>query len=499
MLTLILKGSLQKIRKDIDDSAYLAEALEVRLDLCENISPLDLQEVLRKTRAKVILTLRMKHQGGGFEKDFKSRLKHLLLFSFINPSFIDLEHDTPIEDIRTVKSFFPSTQIILSYHDFEKSPLSLEGVFEGIKAKKIADIIKIAVYVKNSVEAMKVFSFARKKFLENEPLIMIPMGSYGQFVRILTKIHSRYFCYCSSDAETASLGQLCIKELFSTYFYTQKSKEATVYALLGNPVSKSPSHVTHNYLLKSLNKNCFYVKIELSKNELREFFSYVDPEVFKGFSITAPLKEEVLSLFHFQSKSVTIIGAANTLIWNKNYWHLKNTDKIGAIKALEEKTSLKKKSALILGSGGVAKALAAALNLRCKKLAIGGRDLEKTEDLARKFGAQPLSLIEARNQLSNFNLIVNATTVGIKEGESFIFEALEDAKKIIFETISCPRETAFVKLGVKGNHTVVFGERMFLHQAAYQWLYWLRLSPTKGLKILEKGYYCFLQKHKAGS
>ena len=485
MLTLVLYGTKQTIKNDLKSSYGKIEAVELRLDLSPQLNPLDVCELFRKYSFKIIYTLRMTHQGGLFSGSFEERLKKLESFFLKKPDFIDIEYDTPQSHITLIKKKYPSIQIILSYHDFEKLSPHLTLIFHELK-KKNSHIIKMAFKANSSLDALKMFTFARKLFLLGEPLIVIAMGEYGTFLRILTKLHSKFFCYCYLEKDVQKVGQISLKQLIDTYHYGKTSPSTSVLALIGSPVSQSISHITHNDLLEELGLDALYIKIDLVAEQLVDFFSLIDWSVFKGFSVTSPLKEEILSLKFKRSEKVIAIGSANTVYYDGKVV-LENTDAYGALKAIEEVADTDAICALILGTGGAARALGFALNQKSIPLTFMGRNSLKTEQIAKDFKGKGVSFSSRSFEHSPFQLIAQTTTVGMKTEESLLACESLPSDLILFEMITRPRETAFVKFGKKHGCKIIYGERMFLYQACLQFYYFFSIDLEVAKRILEKG------------
>ena len=283
------------------------------------------------------------------------------LLAALHPEYLDLEDEVPAEYISDIKSLHPRIKIILSHHDFEQTPFSLDEIYQGMKQKK-ADLYKMAFMAKNGCDSLRLLSWAGKV---QEPLIAISMGEYGQLGRIVGPLFDRPITYASVDDETASApGQLTVSVLNDRYHYKKLNPQSGLYGLIGFPVSGSVSDVTHNAVYDRFHLNAVYVKMPVQPQEIREFLEEARKLPFKGLSVTMPLKEVVIPCLDACDPMAKEIGAVNTLVFNEGKITGYNTDGMGALNAIENKMPVRGKRMVLLGAGGAAKAIAFEANRR---------------------------------------------------------------------------------------------------------------------------------------
>ena len=187
------------------------------------------------------------------------------------------------------------------------------------------------------------------------------------------------------------------------------------------------------------------------------------------------------------------IGAANTVTVREGRLSGANTDILAALEALKE-AAVRKWShgiygmrALVLGAGGVARAIAWGLKREAARVMIANRTFERGKALAEDLGVETVrwdSLIEARAQI-----VVNGTSVGMtpREGESPLDPGLIGKDMIVMDTVYTPRETKFLKDARARGAEVVDGVDMFVRQANHQFRIWTgRPMPTEVVKEYTK-------------
>ena len=127
------------------------------------------------------------------------------------------------------------------------------------------------------------------------------------------------------------------------------------FAVIGNPINQSLSPVLHKTIFNQMSINAFYDSLLIPPGEISLF---VNDCKLDGYNVTIPNKQVIIPLLPNLSEAAKIIGAVNCVKGSKGY----NTDWIGFIKALKRnKVDLCNKNCLILGAGGVARAVAYGL------------------------------------------------------------------------------------------------------------------------------------------
>jgi shikimate dehydrogenase len=186
----------------------------------------------------------------------------------------------------------------------------------------------------------------------------------------------------------------------------------------------------------------------------------------KGLNVTIPYKEQVMPLLDKVSKTAQIIGAVNTIVVSKKRTKGYNTDHYGFKRAIEPLLLPHHKKALILGTGGAAKAIAYAL----RKMRIEYDFVSRTvTDVI--YGYEDLT----ENIFNEYYIIINTTPLGtfpnINEYPPIDYSLFSD-RHIAFDLVYNPEETAFLKKAAKNGAVTKNGYDMLVHQAEKAWKVW---------------------------
>lgn len=449
--------------------------LENHKDIIELLSEGDIKETVKAffllkkvTKAKIILTLRPSFQGGTFFESEKKRCEIILkILSFFSPDYLDLETSLPNSFIFFIKRFYPHIEIILSYHNFSKESINLESLFLSMKRECIS-YYKIASVITNFEDLSFFINFLKRK----KNLIMVAIGEKWSWTRILLPFLGSSWSYCALKGRER-FGQISLEIINNEYKINRKFfNTPNVYALLGDieGINRSPGHIFHNNHFSNLENNSLYLKIPINKKELKSFILFSKKfSFFKGFSITRPLKKEIIFYLDQLSPEACKIGAVNTIkVFKQKIFKGYNTDGVGAFDYLEDiYGDLTSKSIAILGSGGASLAILYEGMRRGFKVSIFSRNKQQRQLIEKKFIL--LKTDDLKNFLSNnFDIIVNTLPPNID------IEFINPVSKNIVFDISCSSFclTSILQKALKNNSKIAYGYGMFIYQAIYQYNLW---------------------------
>jgi len=203
-------------------------------------------------------------------------------------------------------------------------------------------------------------------------------------------------------------------------------------------------------------------------------------EKIRGSGVTMPHKAKVIALLDSVDRAAKKIGAVNTIVNSGGKLRGYNTDCIGAKKAISERMNMKGKTALLIGTGGAASAIAYALHsLGVKKIFVADRKKKKAVSFCKKFNATPISLQHA--QSFHADLLINATPVGMKPDENGIILPPQSLCNFsaVMDVVISPINTRLMRTAAKMGRKTIPGYRMALYQAAAQFeLYTKKKAPV---------------------
>lgn len=266
--------------------------------------------------------------------------------------------------------------------------------------------------------------------------------------------------------------------------------------LIGNPVEHTMSPVIHNSLAAMMGHNLVYVPFHV-KSGLREAVEGAYALNILGMNVTVPYKSEVMDYLAGVDEKAKQIGAVNTLVRSEGGYIGYNTDMPGLYRAMkEEGIELQGADVLILGAGGVARAVALlAAEKGAKRLCILNRTIEKAkrileeikELLPRMSGTKIPELLalqlHAYEELQGEEWIgIQATSVGMFPNSDDVIIGAEGFYKKLkagYDLIFNPYETQFMKLTKAAGKPAYNGLKMLLYQGIIAYELWNDTQVTE--------------------
>ena len=249
------------------------------------------------------------------------------------------------------------------------------------------------------------------------------------------------------------------------------------YLVIGKPIEHSLSPELHNYWIKKNNIDAIYEKQELNRIDLKEFILKIKNKEINGANVTVPFKQEIIPYLDELSKEAINTRSVNTIYLSNNKVVGHNTDITGfelALKDIQFKVSGKK--IFILGAGGVVPSIIYALNkIKVSSISLSNRTKSKAENLKNLF--ENIEILEW-GKIPDFDIIINATSVGLKNKDEINLDFSEIEKgKLFYDVIYNPSETKFLKDGKKLENKAENGKKMFIYQAAAAFKIWHGIQP----------------------
>jgi shikimate dehydrogenase len=271
------------------------------------------------------------------------------------------------------------------------------------------------------------------------------------------------------------------------------SAKSKFIIIVGDPVSHSLSPAMHNaaYEKLAIDDQFVYLGANVKVANLKEVILAMKVmDNFYGLTCTIPHKVEVLKYLDWVDKKAKKIGAVNTVVKKNGLLCGYNTDWLGAVIPLEKITSLKGKKVLVLGAGGAARAIVYGLKEKEAVVYILNRTLEKAKNLAKEFKAKVLTFNQQK-EVSNFDIIINATSVGMEPlvNETPINPSFLKKNQIVFDIVYNPKETKLLKEAKKKGAKIIYGLEMLLYQGVAQFeIYTGKKAPIEVMRkvLMEK-------------
>ncbi len=249
--------------------------------------------------------------------------------------------------------------------------------------------------------------------------------------------------------------------------------------------SKSP--VMHTKVLKALGIDGVYVPFHVEQKHLREAVRAVRALNIAGANVTVPYKETVVPHLDGLSEIATAVGAVNTIVRYAEALTGHNTDAGGFMDALASKAcTVAGKKIVVVGSGGAARSILYALKkLQAGEIVLCGRDREKTERMAARFGVEPALLDSLRDPSLQPQVVVNVSSVSspseAPELASLVSSRRFDACELVMDVNYGRTENLWRDLARSAGGDFMDGLPMLAFQARRSFVLWTGLEPDASL------------------
>jgi shikimate dehydrogenase len=254
------------------------------------------------------------------------------------------------------------------------------------------------------------------------------------------------------------------------------------FGIIGNPVKHSLSPLLHNYWFKKYDIEASYSIIEDAEDNLADIVKKIKDKSLIGVNVTLPFKQKIIIHADKIINDAETTGSVNTLLLDNSGAVVgENTDVFGLQAAyLKEIDNGSNKKALVIGAGGVSPSAILSLQKSgFKNISITNRTNEKCLFLKKKFNyLNVFPWNNLQSEIGNFDIIINATSLGLKNGQDFDFDfhkCKNDATYI--DTIYNPLKTKTLKFLEDQGLKVFNGLDMFIYQGQKSFYLWNKINP----------------------
>ena len=506
----------------VDQFVAGAEDAETVLTLVE-VSPLP-----------CIVTCRPSWEGGLYDGDEDERVA---LFERLGtadhpPAYIDAElaaytrsanerqklnlavdHPGQQRDVRT--------RLILSTHDFEGRPSDLTRRVLAMQGEEAAAVCKVAFRARSLRDNLELFDILAER---TKPTVALGMGEFGLMSRVLAPKFGGFLTFASlRDQAATAPGQPTVRDLLETYRFRSIGPATRVYGIVGWPVGHSMSPLIHNAGFGEVGHDGVYLPLpiaapdpvapassrcgggpELGTPAGSRCHSYVSFKAtmmelvhharlgFAGCSVTMPHKENLVRLAREEGWSLDEVaagsGAGNTLVIDRDEFSglvsaaVHNTDAAAAIGCLrEEAGELDGAKVVVLGAGGVARAIAFGLATAGAEVVIANRSPDRAAQLAADvegaFPGRARAVAWEDRAAQSPTAYVNCTSVGMSGGPApddspLPAAAFGEGNITLLETVYNPVRTTLLSQARDAGWRTIDGVSMFVDQGARQFQLW---------------------------
>lgn len=446
-----------------------AELVELRLDWIARAP--DVSRLIKDRPTPVVITCRRPEDKGRWTRTEEQRQALLRTAIVSEVEYVDIE-----DDIADKIPRYGKTKRIISHHNFDETPEDLEEIHKSL-CEKDPDIVKLVTMANSPGDSIRMLKLVANAKV---PTVGFCMGEYGVISRILCGKYGSPFTYATFSRERElAPGQLSFSEMTRIYRYDEIGPETPVYGVIGDPIAHSLSPLIHNLAFRSDKLDGVYLPFRIPKDRLPETLKDFEWLNVQGYSVTIPHKAGALNLAQKADEASKTMGVANTLYRDKDsVWQACNTDYDAALDSIRlgldpdgkaGSDPIEGKQVLLLGAGGVSRAIGAGIIAAGGALTITNRSRERGEKLAKELGCN-FCTWENRGS-GHYDILVNGTAVGMhpKVNETPFAQNFLQDDMLVFDTVYNPENTLLIKQARERGCKTVSGIEMFVRQAAAQY------------------------------
>ena len=489
----LMPKTTDEARQGLAEAARTASLAELRLDALREF---DLARILSDKPCPVVVTYRPKREGGLYDGPEAARLQALREAARLGADYLDVEHDAfaalgPVGGAKT----------IVSYHNFRETPGDLPAIHARLAALG-ATVVKVAALANHILDTVAVLRILRDARV---PTIALSMGPKGVLTRLLAPKFGAFLTYAAAGtpgkgsgalsrkapdplppAHEAGPGQVSVGEMLDLYRVGRIGPSTRVYGVIADPVGHSLSPRIHNTAFAALGLDAVYLPLWV-EGDPAAFVAAMREFAFDGYSVTIPHKQTVMRACDQVEPLARRIGAINTIQRRPDgTLFATNTDWTAGMAAIEAVVGpgwLRGKRALIIGAGGVGRAMAFGLKERGAAVTLADVDEARAAALAAEVGVERCRLGDIAGVPCE--TLLNCTPIGMHprvDATAVPREMLREGM-LVYDAVYNPLQTRLIREARAAGCRTVPGIDHFVRQAVEQFELWTgRPAPVEKMR-----------------
>lgn len=258
---------------------------------------------------------------------------------------------------------------------------------------------------------------------------------------------------------------------------------AKLAGVAGWPIGHSLSPALHGFWIAEHKLDAAYVPLAIKPDDFADVVRTLPKLGFRGLNVTLPHKEAAFRLADVRDESAEATGAVNTIVFDGGRILGRNTDVFGFAESLRQGGvgSLGGKRVVLLGAGGAARGVVAALfSLGASGVQVVNRTADKAEALVAQFGSRVTAHVwaELAGLLARADVLVNATSLGMAGQSALEIDLTPMRAGVVADIVYRPLETPLLRRARAQGLAVVDGLGMLLHQARPGFAAWFGVEPS---------------------
>ncbi len=454
----ILEPTPEAVARRLAESPRACALVEIRAD---GLRAGDVSGLVRWAGRPVVVAVRTPEGGGSFDGSTEEKKSILDAALDAGSAFVDVEWDGPLRAM----AFGPqAARTILSHHGAPCDATSLGLLFDEMAGTQALGL-KIVPRATRPTELRAVHDLLARARVARRALCSFASGSTGSWSRILALAWGSWGVYgAAARGRETGEGQFESRELLDVYRVLEISEATSVFGLCGTPLQGSPSPEMHAAGYRALGLDAVYVPLETDAiDEVASVVCEGGLLPLLGFGVTIPLKE-LAAKRCAQLDAFAACGSANTVRIAEGRWAGFNTDAPAALALIRKHLDPQGSRAAVVGAGGTARAIAAALKEAGASVTLYSRSVPRGDETARSIGVASAPLAALPGAV--WDLLVQATPAG-RNGEEVLLRRHLDGR-VVLDAAYGAEPTPLVKAARARGLAVIDGLELLAAQAILQ-------------------------------
>ncbi len=375
--------------------------VELRAD---DLDEEQIRACVRDAGRDLIVTVRRREDGGGYDGPEAVRRRRLEAALEAGAAWIDVELDRGLKELASGPG---ASRTILSHHGGDCEPAQLRRIVEEM-AETTAGRWKVVPVAQAPVDVLAIRSLL-DEYRDGRPLAAFAMGRQGAISRLLACAWGSWGSYGHvAGAEATAPGQYSVQRLLETFDVTGIGPGTRLHGLIGSRLGLSPSPAMHTAAHRAAGRDARLLPLEID-----EFDAAAELAAglgLCGMAVTMPFKIDAAARCAALDPAAEISGSVNTVRIDADGWKGFDTDGPAVVQALSRRRALTGDRVVLLGAGGVSRAIGAALISSGARVTLFHRDEERGRRTAAAIGAGFGSMADWPG--TEWDVLVNATPLG---------------------------------------------------------------------------------------
>lgn len=470
--------------------APLADLIELRLDRIGHPGEDRLARFFAESPKPVIIACHESDHPNAWDGDIDQRLDLLHDAARLGAKLVDVDWRLSM-DLGEVDA--PSHRIV-SRHFTGGVPEELDDLLEEQQEVLYeGDVTKLVAHANRLEEGLRLLNWLRT----TKGIVSFASGEAGKLTRLLCPVFGSPFTYCApavmpgeEPPEKTAEGQWRVNDLMGQLPPGGISQETAIFGIVGNPVGTSYSPFVQGMAMKAAKLDCVYVRFE--PESFDEFFELVQDENYRGFSVTAPFKQDAYRRASVHEGAAEATKAVNTLVRDQGRWRGANSDVPAVRRTLERALEfhaqkggqpgvLRDAVVVVIGAGGAARAAIHAAKTADARVTVAARHAERGRALAEEFGVASIALGDLGDLA--YDVLVHATPAGSAAQPDQLVVPIEHLRPgaVVLDAVYHPIRTPLLLAAHERGLTAVPGGEWFVGQAGQQFQWWTHQDPDESL------------------